>query len=253
MGVSDLGTAQQEQSTGQGPFPLNRVVAFLGPFLAIVSGALATWLINNFPGLHIDKATLASNITAAIVFLVGAGGTFAMQHKWLTGWQAWEHSVTEAATLPTPDLMPGGEYDPSEFDAAPLGPSDESAEAPPGGDAAGVQTPADEPPLVDPGPSEPTDQSGELLVLPDALQESGSVPQTGSGPAASPVPETGVQPDAPVDEIQPDNGGDAGEPPDAEQELQNVPEAIEGAVASPVPETAVKPDVPIDEIEPAGI
>jgi hypothetical protein len=205
MGVSDSVTADQGASTGQGPFPLNRVVAFLGPFLAIVSGALATWLIEHIPGLHIDKATLASNITAAIVFLVGAGGTFVMHHKWLSGWQAWEHSLNDVANTASPDLMPSGPYDPTEFSAAPLGSSDELAPSAARAHAYGTQTANGElpPPTVDPGPGQTNDQAGDTPMLPDGEQELASVPDAVGRTSATPFPETAVTPDAPADEIEP--------------------------------------------------
>ncbi|MGZ6613105.1 MAG: hypothetical protein ACXVFQ_01570 [Solirubrobacteraceae bacterium] len=271
MGVSDSGTAEQGQSTGLEPFPLNRVVAFLGPFVAIISGAVATWLIEHIPGLHIDKATLASNITAAIVFLVGAAGTFVMHLKWLTGWQAWEQSLTDVTHIATPDLMPSGPYDPTEFDAAPVGPSEEFA---PGG--AGVDPFATQPanddlptPPPDTGTGQMADQTGDQGILPDADQELQSVPDAVGGTSASQPPETAAKPDPPTDEIEPQttNGelpppatdqmadltGDAGILPDGEQELGSVPDAVDGTSASLLPETAAKPDPATDEIQPAVI
>lgn len=205
MGVADSGTADPGQSTGKAPFPLNRVVAFLGPFLAIVSGALATWLIEHIPGLHIDKATLASNITAAIVFLVGAGGTFVMHHKWLSGWQAWEHSLTDVANTAAPDLMPSGPYDPTEFSEAPLGSTDEPAPSAAGVDASGAQTANGDlpPPTVDAGSAQTNDQGGDTPILPDGEQELESVPDAVGGTSATTLPETAATPDPPADEIEP--------------------------------------------------
>src|SRR5579862_7490163 len=87
--------------TGKNPFPLNRIVAFIGPYIAIASGALATWLIQHFPGLHLDKATTATAITKAVVFAIGTGVTWALHHKWLDGWQKWEALVFGAGSPAT--------------------------------------------------------------------------------------------------------------------------------------------------------
>ena len=89
-------------------FPLNRVVAFLGPYIAIASGALSTWLVQHFPGLHVDQATLGASITKAIVFAVGAGVTFALHHKWLDGWQQWETGLNQLAIAETVQSPAGG-------------------------------------------------------------------------------------------------------------------------------------------------
>lgn len=79
------------------PFPLNRVVAFLGPVIALAAGSAATWLGQNFPGVHLDETSTAAQIAAAIEFVVGAGITFALQHKWLDGWQKWETALAPVA------------------------------------------------------------------------------------------------------------------------------------------------------------
>ena len=193
MGVSDNGTAQQGQSTGQKPFPLNRVVAFLGPYVAIVSGALATWLIEHMPGLHVDKATLASNITAAIVFLIGAAGTFAMHHKWLSGWQEWEKSLTDVAKVAAA-LEASGKV------ASNTTSVDGSATLTVNGGAP--------PPTVDPGSggsgdpgNQAGDQGNQARVLPNAEQELLSIPDDGA--SVSPFPQAAVKPDPVIDELAP--------------------------------------------------
>jgi hypothetical protein len=203
MGVSDSGTTQQDQSTGKTPFPWNRVVTGIGPFVAIFSGAVATWLIKHIPGLHIDQATLAANITAAVVFLVGAGGTFAMQHKWLSGWQQWEQSLTDATQIATPDLMPAGHYDPNEF-AAPIEGNGQvdSPDANPG-TAAPAFNGGMLPPLVDGGFAGGADQSDQSRILPDGQQELASVPGAAADASMSPRPESAMTPDPPIDETEP--------------------------------------------------
>jgi hypothetical protein len=88
------------------PFPLNRVVAFLGPVIALAAGSAATWLGQNFPGLHLDATSTAAQIAAAIEFVVGAGITFALQHKWLDGWQKWETTLAPVVPAVAPVIVP---------------------------------------------------------------------------------------------------------------------------------------------------
>jgi hypothetical protein len=96
----------EDQPTSSQPFPLNRVIAFLGPYVAIVSGAAASWLSQHFPGLHLDTTGTAATISSAIVFVIGAGITWALQHKWLDGWQKWEAALV--AIDPVPARAPAG-------------------------------------------------------------------------------------------------------------------------------------------------
>ncbi len=85
--MSNSATAAKQQ------FPVNRLVAFLGPYVAIASGAAATWLSRHFPGLHLETKGTASTISSTVIFLVGAGITWALHHKWLDGWQKWEATL----------------------------------------------------------------------------------------------------------------------------------------------------------------
>jgi hypothetical protein len=87
-------------------FPYNRVVTLLGPFIAVLAGAIATWLSQNFPGLVPAEATTANTITQGIVFVIGAGIAWALQHKWLDGWQKWEGLVGGASTAPASPAPP---------------------------------------------------------------------------------------------------------------------------------------------------
>jgi hypothetical protein len=83
-------------------FQPNRVVTLLGPVVAIISGAVASWLAIHFPGLHLDASSTAGTITQGINFAIGALVTLALQHKWLTGWQQYEAtqaSATSAAAV----------------------------------------------------------------------------------------------------------------------------------------------------------
>lgn len=79
---------------------VNRIVAFLGPFIAILAGALAAWLGRHFPGLKLNQTKTSAEITQAIEFAVGAGVTLLLHSKWLAGWQAWEQSEVARANGP---------------------------------------------------------------------------------------------------------------------------------------------------------
>lgn len=68
--------------------PLNRIVAFAGPYISVISGALAAWLVAKLnvlaiPGL--DQANLATWIAGAITALLTAGLTWLGHSKWLKG------------------------------------------------------------------------------------------------------------------------------------------------------------------------
>lgn len=104
-------------------FPTNRVIAFLGPYIAIASGLAAAWLSTNFPGLDLDTNETAAAITQGATFALGALITWALHHKWLTGWQQWEQGVLDyhrakleladvAAAAAAPAYDP---YDPATF------------------------------------------------------------------------------------------------------------------------------------------
>jgi murein L,D-transpeptidase YcbB/YkuD len=118
---------------GSKPFPLNRVIAFLGPYIAIASGAGATWLSQHFPGLHVEQASTASAISQAIIFVVGTAVTWALHHKWLDGWQKWEArvdalslaTVTQslAATTPAPVTTPAPSTPPAPTAVGALSPA----------------------------------------------------------------------------------------------------------------------------------
>lgn len=73
-------------------FPTNRVIALLGPYIAVLAGTLAAWLSQHFPGLADDVDAETQSITQAITFAVGALISWALQHKYLDGWQRWEQA-----------------------------------------------------------------------------------------------------------------------------------------------------------------
>jgi len=70
--------------------PLNRVVAFAGPYISVAAGGFATWLVAKvnvvgLPGL--DENNLKTAIAGGITWLLVAGLAWAGHSKWLTGHQ----------------------------------------------------------------------------------------------------------------------------------------------------------------------
>lgn len=68
----------------------NRIVAFLTPIFAAVSGFICTFVGDNIPGANLDEAELTA------FFVAGAGIAAAAAWKWLEGWQ--KHEDREAAS-----------------------------------------------------------------------------------------------------------------------------------------------------------
>lgn len=100
-------------------FPLNRIVAFVGPYVAAGSGAVATWLLVHVHFLatfHVTHDRVASAIAQAAVFGIVTLVTWLGHQKWLDGWQAWAYGK-DVAGLPVGPLLdpPEGEYNPDEF------------------------------------------------------------------------------------------------------------------------------------------
>ena len=97
--------------------PMNRVVAFAGPYIAVASGALADWLLVHVHLLalfHTTKTQVAGAITQITVFALTALLSWLGQQKWLGGWQKFESAVAgEEAN--GPEIPPEGQdqdYDP---------------------------------------------------------------------------------------------------------------------------------------------
>jgi hypothetical protein len=68
--------------------PLNRIVAFAGPYVSVASGGVASWLVAKANVLGIgglDKANLATHVAGGLTFAVVAGLTWLGHSKWLTG------------------------------------------------------------------------------------------------------------------------------------------------------------------------
>jgi len=91
--------------------PINRIVAFVGPYISIASGVVADWLlvhVHLLASFHTTRPTLVNAITQVLVFGLTAVLTWLGQQKWLTGWQKFEEQVaTQVASqrevkAPTP-------------------------------------------------------------------------------------------------------------------------------------------------------
>src|SRR3954463_14314412 len=70
--------------------PLNRLVAFAGPYIAIISGALADWLIVHvhlLGSFHVGNRPLANAIAQVSVFGLTALIVWLGHQKWLDGYQ----------------------------------------------------------------------------------------------------------------------------------------------------------------------
>lgn len=70
--------------------PLNRWIAFAGPYIATASGFIAAWLVAkaNLLGIKgLDQANIATQVSGALAFLVTSGLTWAGHSKWLKGHQ----------------------------------------------------------------------------------------------------------------------------------------------------------------------
>jgi hypothetical protein len=101
--------------------PINRIVAFAGPYISILSGALADWLIVHVHFLslfHTSTSSITSWLTQGLVFGLTAILVWAGQQKWLSGWQSWETRVAgESYSGPNVgELPPQGTYDPMALD-----------------------------------------------------------------------------------------------------------------------------------------
>jgi hypothetical protein len=97
-------------------FPLNRIVAFCGPYIAVLSGAAADWLLVHVHFLslfHTTHTTVAGAITQVVVFGVTALLTWLGHQKWLDGYQAWAYGKN--APFPSQLAPPDGAYDEGEF------------------------------------------------------------------------------------------------------------------------------------------
>jgi hypothetical protein len=101
--------------------PLNRIVAFAGPYLSVVAGGIATWLVAKVniagqPGL--DENNLKTSIAGGLAWLLVAGLTWAGHSKWLAGHhiqmeadaQLNAAALTAASAAPPPPPAPSVAY-----------------------------------------------------------------------------------------------------------------------------------------------
>jgi len=122
--------------------PLNRLVAFAGPYISIAAGAITAWLlakvnITGIPGL--DQDNLTTGIAGGLTFALTAGLSWLGQQQWLKGHHiemAANAQVTAAALTPAPaevalPLTTGEVDDPEAANAAADVPDEEELAAPP--------------------------------------------------------------------------------------------------------------------------
>lgn len=127
--------------------PLNRLIAFAGPYIAVISGVVADWLVVHVHVLstfHVGNNDVANAVSQIIVFGVTAFVVWLGHQKWLDGYQAWAYHnapaaqpVIDALHLPI-DLMaleasqqPQTAYDPA-AEAKALASIDQDAPTPEG-------------------------------------------------------------------------------------------------------------------------
>jgi hypothetical protein len=80
--------------------PFNRIVAFVGPYVAVASGAIAAWLLTHLHVLsmfHLTNDQLATAISQLTVFGITAALTWLGHQKWLTGHQIELSAAVNAA------------------------------------------------------------------------------------------------------------------------------------------------------------
>lgn len=126
--ISEIDAVMGDAGQDEPIFPINRVVAFAAPYVATLSGALASWCLVHVHFLslfHLSSSQLATGLAQIITFVLVAGMTYASQHKWLDGWQKWEASVTDLqkahilAEAAAPPVVPlKGHPDGTEYDEA---------------------------------------------------------------------------------------------------------------------------------------
>jgi hypothetical protein len=80
-------------------YPLNRIVAFAGPYIALLSGAIVDWLfvhLNFLANFHTNESAITTWLTQALVFGLTSLLVWLGQQSWLKGWIAWEAKNAEA-------------------------------------------------------------------------------------------------------------------------------------------------------------
>jgi len=141
--------------------PINRFVAFVKPWLNVIAGAIAAWLVAKLnllgvPGL--DEANTATWIAGALAWAITTGAAQLGDLKWLKGHHiemVADAQVTAAALAPVPPEQAVGEaaavVDPEvELADADVTDATELESPPPDGSNMPVQPPADSAPPVPP-------------------------------------------------------------------------------------------------------
>lgn len=86
-------------------FPLNRIIAFVGPYVSLASGAAVSWLFvhAHFLALfHLNSTGLATSITQGAILALTAGLTWLGQQQWLKGHHIEVAAQAQAAALRNP-------------------------------------------------------------------------------------------------------------------------------------------------------
>lgn len=80
--------------------PLNRIVAFAGPYIAVASGVIAMWLTTKVHVLGVmhGQTAVARYVEQVATFALTAILVWASQTKWLSGWIEYERSTAYLTT-----------------------------------------------------------------------------------------------------------------------------------------------------------
>lgn len=99
--------------------PLNRIIAFAGPYISILSGAIVNWVyvhLHFLSGFHTQQSSITKWLSQALVFGLTTLIVWAGHQKWLTGWQKWENAIAgeifNGPALPPPSPGEMGDYNP---------------------------------------------------------------------------------------------------------------------------------------------
>jgi hypothetical protein len=136
---------------------LNRIIAFAGPYIAVLSGAIADWLLvhlNFLANFHVGNGDLANAVAQAIVFGITALVVWLGQQKWLDGFQKWAYGT--ATAIINTELPPSARQPVTPADPIDPGLKPEPAPGPPPGpppEPLGPGGPVPGPPAIAPEPT----------------------------------------------------------------------------------------------------
>jgi hypothetical protein len=103
--------------------PMNKVIAFVGPYIAVASGAIADWLlvhVHLLATFHLSHDSTANAIAQLLIFGVVTLVTYAGQHHWLKGWQKFEADLRLPMLAEAKKVLEAGETKPAETDFDPV-------------------------------------------------------------------------------------------------------------------------------------